>query len=223
MASAWKDTPTKWYPIPIALGAAVLLAVQYRKTRSTSPQVSSVGDRIEVTGDGEHGAAVQVKSSGPWQVRVLGALPLRSLSQLWGYLNGLVLPVWFRPFGFKLYARIFGCNLEECEEQDLTQYKSLGEFFYRTLKPGLRPVDTSAEVVSPNRRDGAWCLDADAPGTGQSRRWPGAAFRRDQRRARGTGQGHDVFAQCLARRFGIIRQSAGSTRVCQSAGQDGRW
>ncbi|GHJ85757.1 hypothetical protein NliqN6_2159 [Naganishia liquefaciens] len=149
MASAWKDTPTKWYPIPIALGAVVLLAVQYRKTRSASPQVSSVGDRIEVMGDGEHGAEVQVKSSGPWQVRVLGALPLRSLSQLWGYLNGLVLPVWFRPFGFKLYARIFGCNLEECEQQDLTQYKSLGEFFYRTLKPGLRPVDTSAEVVSP--------------------------------------------------------------------------
>lgn len=145
MASAWKDTPTKWYPIPIALGAAVLLAVQYRKS---SPRISSVNDRIEVTGDGEQGAHVQVKS-GPWQFRVLGALPLRSLSQLWGYLNGLVLPVWFRPFGFKLYARIFGCNLEECEEQDLTKFDSLGEFFYRTLKPGVRPIDTSAEVVSP--------------------------------------------------------------------------
>ncbi|KAJ9108924.1 hypothetical protein QFC21_000245 [Naganishia friedmannii] len=146
LASAWKDTPTKWYPIPIALGAAVLVAVQYRKS---SPHVSTVNDRIQVTGDGEHGANVQVKSSGPWQVRVLGALPLRSLSQLWGYLNGLVLPVWFRPFGFSLYARIFGCNLEECEEQDLTKYKSLGEFFYRTLKPGLRPIDTSAQLVSP--------------------------------------------------------------------------
>ncbi|KAJ9127914.1 hypothetical protein QFC24_000199 [Naganishia onofrii] len=146
LASAWKDTPTKWYPIPIALGAAVLVAVQYRKS---SPHVSTVNDRIEVTGDGERGANVQVKSTGPWQVRVLGALPLRSLSQLWGYLNGLVLPVWFRPFGFKLYASIFGCNLEECEEQDLTKYKSLGEFFYRTLKPGLRPIDTSAQLVSP--------------------------------------------------------------------------
>lgn len=160
MASAWKDTPTKWYPIPIALGAAVLLAVQYRKTLSSSPQISSVGDRIEVTGDGERGADVQVKSSGPWQVRVLGALPLRSLSQLWGYLNGLVLPVWFRPFGFKLYARIFGCNLEECEEQDLTKYKSLGEFFYRTLKPGLRPIDTSVEVVSRVKALRAICSDA---------------------------------------------------------------
>jgi phosphatidylserine decarboxylase len=145
MASAWKDTPTKWYPIPIALGAAVLVAVNYAKS---SPRSSSVNDRIEVMGDGEHGAQVNVKSSGPWQVRVMGALPLRSLSQVWGYLNGLVLPVWFRPFGFKLYARIFGCNLEEMEEQDLTKYQSLGEFFYRTLKPGVRPIDTSAEMVS---------------------------------------------------------------------------
>ena len=73
-------------------------------------------------------------------VRVMGALPLRSLSQLWGYLNSLVLPIWFRPFGFKLYARIFGCNLDEMAEQDLTKYESLGEFFYRELKEGVRPV-----------------------------------------------------------------------------------
>ena len=74
------------------------------------------------------------------QVRVMGALPLRSLSQLWGYLNSLVLPVWFRPFGFKLYAKIFGCNLDEMAEEDLTKYESLGEFFYRELKEGVRPI-----------------------------------------------------------------------------------
>jgi hypothetical protein len=56
--------------------------------------------------------------------------------------------VWFRPFGFKLYARIFGCNLDEMKEQDLTAYKSLGEFFYRELAPGLRPV-AAAPLVSP--------------------------------------------------------------------------
>jgi phosphatidylserine decarboxylase len=83
------------------------------------------------------------------QVTVLGALPLRSLSQLWGYLNGLVLPVWFRPFGFKLYSAIFGCDLTEMEPQDLKSYESLGEFFYRRLKDGARPIDTSAALVSP--------------------------------------------------------------------------
>lgn len=70
------------------------------------------------------------------------------MSQLWGYLNSLVLPVWFRPFGFKLYARIFGCNLDECTPEDLTQYESLGEFFYRELKPGMRPI-ADTPLVSP--------------------------------------------------------------------------
>jgi len=70
------------------------------------------------------------------------------MSQLWGYLNSLVLPVWFRPYGFKLYAWIFGCNLNECTPEDLTQYESLGEFFYRELKPGVRPI-ADASLVSP--------------------------------------------------------------------------
>ena len=70
----------------------------------------------------------------------MGALPLRNLSRLWGYINSLELPVWLRPIGFRLYARAFGCNLEEIEIEDLTQYKSLGDFFYRKLKDGVRPV-----------------------------------------------------------------------------------
>ncbi|KAK4685123.1 phosphatidylserine decarboxylase, partial [Tremellales sp. Uapishka_1] len=138
LANAW-STPTKWYPIPLALGALVLLAVQYRKQSR---------EELEVETQGEGGAVVKARANGPWQVRVLGALPLRSLSQLWGYLNGLVLPVWFRPFGFRLYAGIFGCNLDECAEDDLTKYESLGEFFYRELKPGAREIE-DAPMVSP--------------------------------------------------------------------------
>ncbi|WVQ90521.1 phosphatidylserine decarboxylase [Cryptococcus gattii] len=140
VAQAW-STPTKWYPIPIALGALVLLAVQYRKqTRG----------EIEVETQGPEGAVIRKSGDrvdGPWQVRVLGALPLRSLSRLWGYLNGLVLPVWFRPFGFKLYATIFGCNLDEVPK-DLKEYESLGDFFYRELKDGARPI-AEAPMVSP--------------------------------------------------------------------------
>jgi phosphatidylserine decarboxylase len=70
------------------------------------------------------------------------------MSQLWGYLNSLVLPVWFRPYGFRFYAWAFGCNLDECTPGDLKQYESLGEFFYRELKPGMRPIADSA-LVSP--------------------------------------------------------------------------
>ena len=70
------------------------------------------------------------------------------MSRVWGYINSLELPVWSRPFGFRLYALAFGCNLDEIEPSDLKSYPSLGAFFYRKLKPGARPVD-NAVLVSP--------------------------------------------------------------------------
>lgn len=148
LRNSWNNTPTRWYPIPIALGAAVLLATQYRKSPFST---KASPDEVQVSGDG---GDVALKGSGPWQVRVLGALPLRSLSQLWGYLNGLELPVWFRPFGFKLYSSIFGCNLTEIDPPDLKQYPSLGEFFYRKLQPGARPIDASEGTVLVSPADG---------------------------------------------------------------------
>ena len=68
------------------------------------------------------------------------------MSRVWGYVNSLELPIWFRPSGFKLYAWFFGCNLDEIEPSDLTQYPSLGEFFYRRLKPGVRPIANASLV-----------------------------------------------------------------------------
>jgi phosphatidylserine decarboxylase len=82
------------------------------------------------------------------QVHVIGALPLRSASRIYGALNSYTLPVWFRVPGFKLYATIFGVNLDECDPSDLTQYRSLSDFFMRQLKPGVRPID-EALVVRP--------------------------------------------------------------------------
>ncbi|OCH94188.1 phosphatidylserine decarboxylase [Obba rivulosa] len=136
LIQAWRETPTTWYPLPVAVGALLLIVLQYRR-RSTEKEV-------HVDEDGH----VVARLKGPWHVHVLGALPLRNLSRLWGYLNSLELPVWFRPIGFKLYAWIFGCNLNEIDPEDLTQYRSLGEFFYRKLKPGARPV-ADAVLVSP--------------------------------------------------------------------------
>ena len=87
-----------------------------------------------------------VRLKGPLHIHVIGALPLRSMSRLWGYLNSLELPIWFRPFGFKLYAFLFGCNLDEIEPKDLKAYKSLGEFFYRKLSPDARPIEDAVLV-----------------------------------------------------------------------------
>ncbi|KAI0665352.1 phosphatidylserine decarboxylase-domain-containing protein [Trametes maxima] len=123
--------PTQWYPLPLAAGALLLVVLQYRK-RSTSREV--VVD--------EHGHEVE-KLKGPWHVHVFGALPLRNLS-----LNSFVLPVWSRPIGFRVYAWAFGCDLEEIDPADLTEYLSLGDFFYRKLKDGARPI-ADAVLVSP--------------------------------------------------------------------------
>ena len=71
---------------------------------------------------------------------------MNAISRAWGWANNLTLPVWFRPLGFKLYARIFGCNLDEMKDPDLTKYKSLGEFFYRELKDGVRPIASTTLV-----------------------------------------------------------------------------
>ena len=81
-------------------------------------------------------------------VHVIGALPLRQLSRLWGYVNSFEIPIWARPTGFKLYSWLFGCNLDEISPEDLTLYPSLGVFFYRKLKPGVRPIADSS-LVSP--------------------------------------------------------------------------
>lgn len=78
----------------------------------------------------------------------MGALPLRSASRLWGYLNSLQLPVWFRPYGYRLYAYLFGCNLNEMADPELTHYPSLGAFFYRAINPSCRPIADSV-LVSP--------------------------------------------------------------------------
>lgn len=54
----------------------------------------------------------------------------------------------FREPGFRLYAWIFGANLDEIEPSDLKAYDSLGTFFYRRLKEGARPIDEQAAIVS---------------------------------------------------------------------------
>jgi len=92
--------------------------------------------------------------AGALQVYVLGALPLNAISRAWGWANNLTLPVWFRPYGFRFYSWIFGCNLDEMKAPDLTHYRSFGEFFYRELRDGARVIEDSPLVrgLSPRAR-----------------------------------------------------------------------
>ena len=78
-------------------------------------------------------------------------LPLRTLSRIWGWINSLDLPTSIRLPILRTYARAFGCNLDEALVDDLREYKNLGEFFRRSLKPGLRPIHGNENaIVSPS-------------------------------------------------------------------------
>lgn len=80
----------------------------------------------------------------------MSTLPLKAMSRLWGKFNELTIPYYLRIPGFKLYSYIFGVNLDEVSEPDLRVYPNLSAFFYRTLKPGVRPLDANPNsLLSP--------------------------------------------------------------------------
>ncbi|KAI9758928.1 MAG: Nitrilase [Chaenotheca gracillima] len=80
----------------------------------------------------------------------MSTLPLKAVSRLWGRFNELQIPYYLRVPGFKLYSWIFGVNLSEVSEPDLRVYPNLASFFFRTLKPGCRPLaDNQAALLSP--------------------------------------------------------------------------
>jgi phosphatidylserine decarboxylase len=77
----------------------------------------------------------------------MSTLPLKAISRLWGRFNELTLPTFLRVPGFRLYSWFFGVNLDEVEETDLRVFPNLAAFFYRTLKPGARPLDPNPNAL----------------------------------------------------------------------------
>lgn len=60
LINAWTQTPTKWYPLPLAVGAFLLVAIQYRKkSKRARREVDVNEDGLEV-----------IRLKGPWHVRV---------------------------------------------------------------------------------------------------------------------------------------------------------
>ncbi|KAI8899524.1 phosphatidylserine decarboxylase-domain-containing protein [Globomyces pollinis-pini] len=134
--AAWNGTKTTWYQIPVSLGIAYIAFYQlYKASKRESTPLPSVHVQVE----------------GPLYIRLYASLPLRYLSQLWGQLNDIVLPVFLRIPVYKTYSWLFGCHLDEMVETDLTKFENLGQFFYREIRPEVRSIaDTkSAALVSP--------------------------------------------------------------------------
>ncbi|KAK6346255.1 phosphatidylserine decarboxylase 1 [Orbilia blumenaviensis] len=144
---AWNETPIKWTPIPVGLGIAYLGFKHYSTVMDRERRIAEEDGKYDPN---DPDKKKRVRPTGPWQVQILSTLPLKALSRLWGKFNEIPLPVMFRPFGFKLYAFIFGVNISEAKNQDLTSYRNLAEFFYREIDPAARPIDKSSAVVSPS-------------------------------------------------------------------------
>lgn len=152
LGRAWRDTKIEWYPIPIGLGIGFLGFAQFWRVRARERQREEEAKR-EPAGDGGEGGSKRprkrerIRPSGPWQVQIMSTLPLKAVSRLWGRFNELTIPYYFRVPGFKLYGWIFGVNFDEISEPDLHVYPNLASFFYRTLKPGVRPLDPNPNAV----------------------------------------------------------------------------
>ncbi|KAI3642893.1 hypothetical protein MP228_012448 [Amoeboaphelidium protococcarum] len=92
---------------------------------------------------------VEPHISSDLKVLVLKSLPFRSISRLWGYVNNQYeLPVFMREFIYSSWMKAFDGHPEEME-RPYVEYRNLGEFFTRRLRPGCRPVHPQAELVSP--------------------------------------------------------------------------
>ncbi|TPX44519.1 phosphatidylserine decarboxylase [Synchytrium endobioticum] len=142
---SFDTSKTIWRPIPIALGLAVMATVGlFHASRREARRMRRVNDEHDPAGDDGF-----IQITGPWQFQLYATLPLRAISRLWGQMNEVTVPTWLRPIVYGLYATSFRCNVDEARVPDLKAYPNLAAFFYRELKPGARPIDTSADVTSP--------------------------------------------------------------------------
>jgi phosphatidylserine decarboxylase len=141
LGKAWRTTKTEWKPIPIGLGIGFLGFLQFLRiwSRESVEEGESDGSRPP--------KRERIRPSGGWQVQIMSTLPLKALSRVWGRFNELTIPYYLRVPGFKLYGWIFGVNFSEVSEDDLHVYPNLASFFYRSLKPGVRPLDPNPRAI----------------------------------------------------------------------------
>jgi phosphatidylserine decarboxylase len=145
---ALRNTKVEWYPIPVGLGIGLLgLLHFYKSQRAERDRVARDAAGDEWDESKKPPRRPRIVPSGPWHVQIMSTLPLKAMSRLWGRFNEIELPYYFRVPGFKLYSWAFGVNLEEVAEPDLHAYPNLAAFFYRKLKPGVRPLDPDPRAL----------------------------------------------------------------------------
>ncbi len=107
------------YPVPLWAGFSVLGSLQvirvYRRSKDDSAEIAS--GRVDENGLGTFPGADGLA------VRAYKALPLNTLSRIWGRVNELELPRWARKPILGLYVRVYGCRMDEAVEGDVTKYR----------------------------------------------------------------------------------------------------
>lgn len=144
---ALRNTKVEWYPIPVGLGIGLLGLLQFYKAQRAERERAEREAAGETFDFEKAPPRPKHRLSGPWQVQIMSTLPLKAMSRLWGRFNEIELPYYFRVPGFKLYSWVFGVNLDEVAEPDLHTYPNLAAFFYRKLKPGVRPLDPDTRAI----------------------------------------------------------------------------
>lgn len=82
-------------------------------------------------------------------LRLYRLLPLPLISALWGWAAALPLPAPLDRLSIQLYATMAKCNVHEAEHADLSEYKTVSDFFTRRLRADARPVCPLSALVSP--------------------------------------------------------------------------
>ncbi|MGZ3772164.1 MAG: archaetidylserine decarboxylase [Pseudobdellovibrionaceae bacterium] len=78
-------------------------------------------------------------------------LPKRPLSRWVGYFMHWEGPSWWAKLSIRLFAWLYNINLSEAEKEYF-EYKSIGDFFVRRLKAGVRPIAPSLAVHPADSR-----------------------------------------------------------------------
>ena len=78
-------------------------------------------------------------------IAAMRLVPKNAVSRLVGAATRLPLPRSIGPRVMRAFARRYGVDLAECD--DLSSFRTFGEFFARPLRPGLRPVAPGEGVV----------------------------------------------------------------------------
>jgi phosphatidylserine decarboxylase len=82
-------------------------------------------------------------------IALMKRLPQSGFSRVFGHLTDIRLPRSLRRFVLSVFARAVGIEIADAEK-DLAEYPSVGDFFVRRLKPGLRPMpEDERAIVSP--------------------------------------------------------------------------